>query len=157
MSTYRTTINTYVILLAATWLTLTGYAQAHSLMPANMSIEERQEMMTVIQQLQACFAKIDTDAITMLQKQSNAFASELRSLCVNNRREEAAEKTQAFYDKIMKDGSMKQAKACGDKIPKSFISYLSTPLNLSQFEKHEGQHVCDQEIMPVDQFSGHQH
>lgn len=136
---------------------LCGLAEAHSLLPVNMTDGEEREFTQTIGQLQVCFSRVDQEAIEQLQKRSNQFATDLRSLCFSGKRGEAEKESMAFYSNMMDIDTVKQVKACGDEIPPSLKPLLSIPLDLSQFERHEGRHICDQEILPVDQFSGHPH
>lgn len=134
-----------------------GFAQAHSLLPANMSKEDQQLLTETLQQLQVCFSQIDPKQVESLQQRADRFAVELRALCIESKRAEAEKKTAGFYAGMMEEPAIRQAEACADKIPEKFEAFLSTPLNLSQFEKSNDHHICDHEILPVDQYSGHHH
>jgi len=134
-----------------------GLVNAHSLLPANMSAEDQQLLDKTLLQLQQCFSNIDPSEVTALQQRADRFATQLRELCLERKRAEAEKETAGFYTSMMKEPTIKQAEACADKIPEKFEGFVSTPLNLSQFEADDDHHICDREILPLDQYSGHHH
>lgn len=134
-----------------------GLANTHSLLPADMSAEDQQLLTETLQLLQQCFAKIDPKEVAALQQRADHFSSELRGLCIERKREEAEKKTAGFYIDMMKETAIRKAEACADKIPEKFEGFVSTPLDLSQFEPDDDHHVCDHEIVPLDQYGGHRH
>lgn len=144
-------------LIAAATMVLCGYVNAHTLLPANLSADDQQLLTETLQQLQTCFSQIDPKQIEALQQRADRFSGELRTLCIDRKHAEAEEKAAGFYASMMKEPAIKQAEACADKIPEKFEEFLSTPLNLSQFEADDHHHICDHEILPLDQYGGHHH
>lgn len=134
-----------------------GILNAHTLLPANMNEADKQLLTDTLSQLQTCFSQIDSKQVASLQQRADLFSAELRVLCLERKRDEAEKRTASFYASMMKDPVIKQAEVCAKKIPEKFEGFLSTPLNLSQFETDDHHHICDHEILPLDQYSGHRH
>lgn len=132
-------------------------ASAHPLFPAQLDEKEGQQYSQAVDDLRRCIARVDPAAISGLQEEANGVASQLRYLCFSGRREEAATLRGDFYRRVANLDTVKQVKACGDAIPPRFDAYMNTPLDLSQFSGDNPAHVCDHEILPVDQFNKHSH
>lgn len=136
---------------------LCSLGNTHSLLPANMSADDQQLLAQTLQQLQHCFSRIDPNTVAALQQRADGVATELRALCIERKRDAAAKRVTDFYASMQQEPAIRQAEACADGIPEKFSGFLSTPLNLSQFEADDDHHICDQEIVPLDQYSGHRH
>ncbi len=145
-------LKTYVLLLMSC-----GLAHAHPLFPVNIDEDERQQYTQALRQLQLCLSRIDQAEISTLQEQANAVASKMRYLCFSGKRDDAEAMRRDFYKEMEAIDTVKQVKACDDTIPERFEAYMSTPLDLSQFGEENDEHICDHEILPVDQFNRHSH
>ena len=145
-------LNTFLLLLISCSL-----AHAHPLFPVNINEEERQQYTQALQQLRLCISRVDRAEISTLQEQANAVASNLRYLCFSGKRDDAEAMRRNFYKEMEAIDTLKQVKDCDDNIPERFEAYMSTPLDLSQFSDENDEHICDHEILPVDQFNKHSH
>ena len=132
-------------------------SHAHPLFPANIGEEELQQYSQAVQQLRNCISRVDQGEIEELQEKSNTVASQLRYLCFSGKPGQAEAIRQEFYQQVAELDTVKQVKACNDNIPARYDAYMNTPLDLSQFSGEHGGHICDREIMAVDQFNKHSH
>jgi hypothetical protein len=146
------TLNTYLLLLMSCSL-----AHAHPLFPLNIDEGERQAYTQALQQLRHCISRADQVEIATLQEEANTVASKLRYLCFSGKRDDAEAMRRNFYKEVEAIDTVKQVKACDDTIPERSEAYMSTPLDLSQFSDENDRHICDHEILPVDQFNKHHH
>ena len=132
-------------------------ARAHPLFPANLDEKEMQQYSQAVEELRRCISRVDPGAISRLQEDANGVASQLRYLCFSGRRDEAESLREQFYRRMAAVDTVQQVKACGDAIPPRFDASMNTPLDLSQFSGDNPAHICDHEILPVDQFNKHSH
>ena len=122
---------------------------ASAQMPASMNQQDMQAMMAAMQEMQSCFMKIDQNAVKALQQRSLEFSSELQSLCKNGERSQAQDKAMAYYKEMMADTTVKQVKACSEKIPASLKSMAKMPLDYSKYAEELNRHVCDLQQVPA--------
>jgi len=125
-----------ISLLAAIALITPLFAQAQQ--PA-ISQEQMQKMMQQAEQMQACFAKIDQQALMAIGEKAKALESEVKTLCQAGKRSKAQQKAIEFGIKISKDKNIKTARECGEMM-QGMLPKMDYPVSEDDFN---GTHICD--------------
>jgi len=128
--------------LAITLLCLTpilSFAQN----PMGMSEGDMQKMMQQMQEVQACMKKIDQSELNGLEKRSEKFEAEMKSLCASGKRDAAQEKALVYVKEIVKSPAVQAAKKCGEKM-KGMMQGMTQSMPFMEEDKdYSSQHVCD--------------
>ena len=101
--------------------------------------EQMQQMMQQAGQMQACFAKIDQQALMAIGEKARVMESEVRALCQAGKRSEAQRKAIAFGIKMSKDKNVKAARECGEMV-RGMLPKMDYPVSEDDFKD---QHLCD--------------
>ncbi|MCB1663104.1 MAG: hypothetical protein KDI20_10915 [Pseudomonadales bacterium] len=104
-----------------------------------MSQEQMMQMMQQAQQMQACFAKVDQQALMALGQKAQAMESEIKTLCQANKRSEAQSTAIKFGMEMSQDKNIKAARECGE-----MAQGMMPKMNYPTSEKDlDGRHICD--------------
>lgn len=104
-----------------------------------MSQEQMMQMMQQAQQMQACFAKVDQQALMALGQKAQAMESEIKTLCQANKRSEAQSTAIKFGMEMSQDKNIKAARECGE-----MAQGVMPKMNYPTSEKDlDGRHICD--------------
>ncbi|MCP5213783.1 MAG: hypothetical protein H6995_02095 [Pseudomonadales bacterium] len=104
-----------------------------------MSQEQMMQMMQQAQQMQACFAKVDQQALMALGQKAQAMESEIKKLCQANKRSEAQSTAIKFGMEMSQDKNIKAARECGE-----MAQGMMPKMNYPTSEKDlDGRHICD--------------
>lgn len=123
-------------LVAAIALATPLLAQAQQ---PGISQEQMQKMMQQAEQMQACFAKIDQQALMAIGEKAKAMESEVKALCQAGKRSKAQQKAIAFGLKMSKDKNIKTARECGEMM-RGMLPKMDYPVSEDDFN---GTHICD--------------
>jgi len=104
-----------------------------------MSQEQMMQMMQQAQQMQACFAKVDQQALMALGQKAQAMESEIKKLCQANQRSEAQSTAIQFGLEMSQDKNIKAARECGE-MAQGMIPKMNYPTSEKDLE---GRHICD--------------
>ncbi len=107
--------------------------------PPNISQEQMQQLMQQAQQVQACMANIDQQALMALSQKAQAMESEIKSLCQANKRSEAQGTGIKFGLSISQDENIKLARECGE-MAQGMLPKMDLPTSEKDFETR---HICD--------------
>lgn len=129
-----------VFLVAGLSLPMIGLAQ----MPTSMSEQDMQALMAAMQEMQACYQKVDQQALQELQEQSQKVVVEMQSLCDSGKRDAAQEKAKHYSRQMMENEAVKQMEECAQKLPASLKEMAGeSPLDLDGFDDLKNSHICD--------------
>ncbi|MCF7980588.1 MAG: hypothetical protein K9K86_01285 [Pseudomonadales bacterium] len=107
--------------------------------PSGMTQEQMMQMMQQAQQMQACFAKVDQQALLALGQKAQAMESQIKSLCQANKPSEAQATAIKFGLEMSQDRNLKAAQECGE-MAQGMMPKLDYPTSEKDFEGH---HICD--------------
>ncbi len=124
-------ISTIVLLL----IPITTFAQNYQ----GMNEEDMQKMMQPMLMMQSCMEDIDKTDMKALEKRSNQFQAEVKSLCASGKRDEAQAKAISFGKEMMEEPAMQTMRKCGEMMEGMMPK---TPF-MDQHEDDSDQHVCD--------------
>ncbi len=123
-----------IIMFAFFLVPLLGHTQ-----PPNISQEQMQQLMQQAQQVQACMANIDQQALMALSQKAQAMESEIKSLCQANKRSEAQSTAIKFGMSISQDENIKLARECGE-MAQGMLPKMDFPTSEKDLE---ARHICD--------------
>ena len=81
-----------------------------------MNEQQMQQLMQQAQQMQACFANVDQQALMALGEKARAVESEVRTHCQAGRKAEALRTAVQFGQSISQDKNVQAARKCGEQI-----------------------------------------
>lgn len=111
-----------------------GYAEY-----PQMNEQQMQQMMEQANKMQACFAKVDQQALMALGQKAQAMEGELRTLCQAGKRSEAMAKAVKFGLSMSQDKNVQAARKCGE-MAKGMMPNMDFPTSEKDFE---GRDICD--------------
>lgn len=127
-------MKTKLALITALLLPCIGYAQY-----PQMNEQQMQQMMQQATKMQACFAKVDQQALMALGQKAKAMEGEIRALCEEGKRSEAMAKAIKFGLSMSQDENVQAARKCGE-MAKGMIPNMDFP---SSEKDYEGRDICD--------------
>jgi predicted transcriptional regulator len=111
--------------------------------PMGMNEADMQKMMQQVQEAQACMEKIDQSELKKLEKKSQQFEAEMKSLCANGQRDAAQDRAMDYMKEVVNSPVVQQAKRCGEKM-KGMMQGMNQPGSLMTEDRdYTNQHVCD--------------
>ena len=125
-------------ILAITLLCLTpilSFAQN----PMGMNDGDMQKMMQQMREAQACMEKIDQAELEVLEKKTEQFEAEMKSLCASGKRDAAQEKAMVYTKEIVNSSAVKAARKCGETMK----GMMPGESFMNQDKDYSNQHVCD--------------
>ncbi len=111
--------------------------------PTSMSEADMQKMMSAMQEVQACFNRIDQKEVDALQHRAEQFNEKVQTLCKSGKRQQAQASAKDYYQKLMADKTVKQIEACSKKLPEPLRSMGEAPVDYPSFDEEANKHVCD--------------
>lgn len=109
-----------------------------------MNEADMQQMMQVMQEMQACMEKIDQAELEALQQRSDEFDAEIKVLCDQGKRDEAEKKAIAYGKEMMNNPVVQQMQKCGEMAEGMMPpGQMGTMEDKYDYSEDEG-HVCDQ-------------
>ena len=115
--------------------------------PMGMNEADMEKMMQQVQEAQACMEKIDQSELKKLEKKSQQFEAEMKSLCANGQRDEAQDRAMDYMKEVVNSPVVQQAKRCGEKM-KGMMQGMMQGMNqpgslMTEDRDYTNQHVCD--------------
>ncbi len=104
-----------------------------------MNEEDMQKVMQQMQKMQACMQNVDQDKLKALEQRSKQFETKVKSLCANEKRDEAQKKAISFGMEMAKDPSMQQMRKCGE-LSKAMMQKMPFMDQDKDYSSHD---VCD--------------
>ena len=108
----------------------------------NMSEQDMQKMMEQGQKMQDCMQNVDQSQLEALQKRSEEFQAELRSLCDAGKRDKVQKKAISYSKEVMNNPAMKQMKKCGE-LAQGMMSQMPQMPFMDEDVDYSKTHVCD--------------
>ncbi len=106
----------------------------------NMNEQDMQKMKQGIQKMQTCMQNVDQEKLKEIQKQSEKFESEIKSLCSSAKRDEAQKKAILFTEKTMKNPVIETLKKCSEILEDAIPKTYSTNEDIDYSKNH----ICDE-------------
>ena len=107
-----------------------------------ISKEDTQRTMQLMQEMQKCMEKIDTQERTLFATQSQQLGVEIDALCNAGDRAEAQKKAEAFAEKMTKHPVSVQMKKCGELMGDLQVNIPAISAAEEDLDFSRG-HVCD--------------
>ena len=85
-------------------------------MPAGMQGLDMQQMMGLAEEMQACFATVDQQALEALGREAQAKGEEIKALCDAGKLVEARSTAIAFAREVMANPEMQKLQNCSEKV-----------------------------------------
>ena len=124
-----------ITLLISSLLPIFTYAQQPGLNP-----EQMQQLMQNAQQMQECMSRIDQNAMMAMSQRAQAMETQIKSLCQENKRDEALDTAIEFGRSIADDENVKIARECGEMV-QGMLPAMEFPTDKNDVQK--GRHICD--------------
>lgn len=116
---------------------------ANAQMPPGMDQAQMQQMMQQMQSMQNCMQNIDQTEMKAFEQRARKMEAEVKTLCTQDKRDEARSVAMAFGMEVAKSPSMQQVKKCGESM-KDFLPRMPM-LNQEKYENDRThKHVCDE-------------
>lgn len=113
---------------------------AYAQMPPAMDETQMQRMMQNMQRMRQCMQQLDRHEMEALAQRGRKMEAEVKTLCVQGRRDQAQAAAIAFAKETAKSPAMQQVQKCGQPMQ----GFIADMLDAGSGKAGDGgRHVCD--------------
>lgn len=108
-----------------------------------MSQEQVQQMMQQVQKMQACFSRVDQQALMDVGEKAKQMEAQLKSLCRAGKRDQAQTEAVEFGKSLDQDPNLLALRECG-KEAQGMLDGMVPPMDFPTSEEAlADNHICD--------------